>query len=361
MTRPATRLPPADIDGNSFLDLIFANGSPNELFLNQGAGNFIAGAQLGNADSRAVIVDDFDGDGVLDLLFANIDGPSIPYRGLGGGAFAAQNGIAVGPVVSVRSDDFSGDGLPDLIFGRETAVAPELPSNPLYFNTSTPGTIRFTPFGAPLGASPTMKIITGDISLDGLADIVALNGTGTHQIFVGSGNGSFNLNPEQFSAVGTRDGTLGDFNNDGRVDLAVGGTSGIDIFFNDGRGNLGAGDITTPVIQLTGADPVPVEVEGTYIDAGATATDEIDGILTDRIVTVNLVDTAVVGSYIVTYNVFDSSGNAATTVTRTVVVGVREGTGGGGGGSMSAGLLGLLTLLLYLSGGQLPRRTRSKS
>ena len=45
-----------------------------------------------------------------------------------------------------------------------------------------------------------------------------------------------------------------------------------------------------------------------------------DGVLTGSIVTVNSVNTAVVGSYTVTYNVHDSNGNAAVQVTRTVNV-----------------------------------------
>ena len=57
-----------------------------------------------------------------------------------------------------------------------------------------------------------------------------------------------------------------------------------------------------------------------YTDAGATATDNSDGDLTSSIVTVSTVNTAIVGSYTVTYNVSDTAGNAATQVTRTVNV-----------------------------------------
>ena len=49
----------------------------------------------------------------------------------------------------------------------------------------------------------------------------------------------------------------------------------------------------------------------------ATASDNYDGDITADIVTVNNVDTSVIGSYTVTYNVTDSSGNDATEVTRT--------------------------------------------
>ena len=82
-------------------------------------------------------------------------------------------------------------------------------------------------------------------------------------------------------------------------------------------------DTTIPVITLTGAAIVTIEVGTTYVDGGATATDNYDDdtALTASIVTdVSTVDTQTVGSYTVTYNVSDASGNAATEVTRTVNV-----------------------------------------
>jgi len=53
---------------------------------------------------------------------------------------------------------------------------------------------------------------------------------------------------------------------------------------------------------------------------GATANDDVDGDITNNIVTVNPVDTSKPGTYTVTYNVSDTSGNAATEVSRTVTV-----------------------------------------
>jgi hypothetical protein len=79
-------------------------------------------------------------------------------------------------------------------------------------------------------------------------------------------------------------------------------------------------DTTIPVITLNGTSPVTVECATTYTDAGATATDSCQGSLTGSIVVSNPVNTAVVGSYTVTYNVSDSSSNAAAAVTRTVNV-----------------------------------------
>ena len=74
-----------------------------------------------------------------------------------------------------------------------------------------------------------------------------------------------------------------------------------------------SGDTTAPVIVLLG-DP-ETEAGDTYIDAGATASDDRDGVITDQIVTVNPVDPSKLGEYTITYNVSDEADNAATQVT----------------------------------------------
>ena len=79
-------------------------------------------------------------------------------------------------------------------------------------------------------------------------------------------------------------------------------------------------DTTPPVITLLGSSPIDVEAGTAYIDAGATAWDAFEGDLTASIVTTNPVDTSTLGTYTVRYNVSDSSGNAATEVTRIVNV-----------------------------------------
>ena len=79
-------------------------------------------------------------------------------------------------------------------------------------------------------------------------------------------------------------------------------------------------DVTAPVITLLGVSSETVECTGSYTDSGATAFDVCDGDLTGFIVTVNPVNTAVPGTYSVTYNVSDAASNAAVAVVRTVHV-----------------------------------------
>ncbi|MGB1501570.1 MAG: immunoglobulin-like domain-containing protein, partial [Flavobacteriaceae bacterium] len=112
------------------------------------------------------------------------------------------------------------------------------------------------------------------------------------------------------------------------VDTSTVGTYTVTYNVSDASGNVAVPvtrtvnvvDTTAPVITLLGDTTVTIEVGTTYTDAGATATDNYDGDLTSSIAIVNNVDTSTVGTYTVTYNVSDASGNAADSVTRTVNV-----------------------------------------
>lgn len=81
-------------------------------------------------------------------------------------------------------------------------------------------------------------------------------------------------------------------------------------------------DTTAPSISILDNNPLTIEVGTTYTDAGASCVDTVDGnILPTSTSTVN---TVVPGSYTVTYNCVDLSGNAASVV-RTVNVVVISG------------------------------------
>ena len=82
-----------------------------------------------------------------------------------------------------------------------------------------------------------------------------------------------------------------------------------------------AEQVVTPVISLTGNATVTIEAGGNYTEQGAIASDAHD-VDTSPTVTVggDSVDASSVGSYTVTYNVTDASGNVASQVTRTVTV-----------------------------------------
>ena len=77
-------------------------------------------------------------------------------------------------------------------------------------------------------------------------------------------------------------------------------------------------DDTPPVIALMKPDTFTTTVGTSYIDAGATCTDDVDGPITPT--QTSTVDTSTAGSYTVTYSCTDAADNDATLVSRTVTV-----------------------------------------
>lgn len=336
----------ADFDGDGAVDLAFANTGANGVYLNRGASGFSRSADLGTDDSRDVVAADFDLDGRPDLVFANANGPSRYYRNLGGGAFAA--GVIVDSLGarSVAVGDFTADGRPDLVFGVRTDAAGP-PSNTVYRNDPGAGGVAQFVLASRLGAAPTARVLAADVDGDGTTDVVALNTTGTHQVYRGSGTGTFTLHPVQFGWPGVVGGALIKIGLDSAPDLGVAGATSSATFYNDGSGGFGLGDTTAPVIQVTGNAEVTVTFGTPYTDAGATAIDDVDGSVTAHLTVTNPVDTAVLGTYTITYQVSDSAGNVAQ-ATRTVHVTAREGVGGGGGGATDPVVAALLALLFLL-------------
>ena len=111
------------------------------------------------------------------------------------------------------------------------------------------------------------------------------------------------------------------------VDAAATGTYVITYDVTDAAGNAAAqvtrtvtvSDTTIPVISLQGANPFTVDCGTAYDDPGATVTDGCD---TNVAVVVDdsAVNTSQAGTYTVTFNAMDASGNSAVEVTRTVIV-----------------------------------------
>ncbi len=102
------------------------------------------------------------------------------------------------------------------------------------------------------------------------------------------------------------------------------GTTNVTCSATDDAGNTSTGsvavtvtDTTAPAITLTGDATMTVSAGSAFTDPGATATDLVDGAIA---VTISgTVNTAVPGSYTVTYTAADAKGNSAS-ATRTVTV-----------------------------------------
>ena len=79
-------------------------------------------------------------------------------------------------------------------------------------------------------------------------------------------------------------------------------------------------DNILPVITISVGNTMDLAINGSYVNPSATATDNVDGDISDAIVVAGTVDATIIGAYPVTYNVSDASGNAAEEQTLTVNV-----------------------------------------
>ena len=102
-------------------------------------------------------------------------------------------------------------------------------------------------------------------------------------------------------------------------------------------------DTTAPVIELNGPTSVSVAWGGPYTDEGATATDDVDSVVT--VIPSGAVNTSKPGVYTITFDAMDAAGNSANQVIRIVTVSAPSGT---------TGANGLSDLMRYALGGNVP-------
>jgi FG-GAP-like repeat/Abnormal spindle-like microcephaly-assoc'd, ASPM-SPD-2-Hydin/FG-GAP repeat len=219
-----------DFNGDGMLDL--ALGVPNFVSVCLGTGNTFQWFKCqrppssagGIAEPRYFAVGDFNGDGMLDLVVINDGSPGTVSVLLGdgaGGLTTKDNYVTGDHPSSLVTGDFNADGKLDL-------AVTTCGADP---NCGSPGTVsvllgdgggNFTLVSSPaVGLSPA-SVAVGDFNGDGKLDLaVGNNGSDTVSILLGDGKGSFTL---AFSAAtGSHPDSLavGDFNRDGRLDLVV--------------------------------------------------------------------------------------------------------------------------------------------
>ncbi|MDC0713400.1 DUF5011 domain-containing protein [Stigmatella sp. ncwal1] len=105
------------------------------------------------------------------------------------------------------------------------------------------------------------------------------------------------------------------------------GTTTVTLTCTDSKGNTDSCSATitvldknAPTLTLVGGNEQLECAPGTYADPGATAADVCEGNLSSKVAVSGSVNPGAVGHYELTYNVKDTSGNAATPVKRTVAV-----------------------------------------
>lgn len=116
----------------------------------------------------------------------------------------------------------------------------------------------------------------------------------------------------------------------GTVNSAVIGSYPIEYVATDSAGNVtrltrmvsvvadDTADTTRPVITLVGGNE-EIKVGDVWIEPGYSATDNVDGVITDRVDVIGVVNGAVAGAYTIMYTVSDIAGNVRT-ATRIVTV-----------------------------------------
>jgi hypothetical protein len=222
----------ADFDASGSLDLAMGNrinGAVGGFFMIlRGAenGTFAQPVSLGGvSDAEGVVTADFNKDGNTDLAAANFATNDVSiYLSNGNGAFAAAIPFGAGSGPSaLTTGDFNKDGNLDL------AVTDQVSSSIAILNGHGDGTFITPSFFLLTANFRPSSIVSGDFNNDGNTDL-AVAGPGAIALFQGDGAGSF-------QAAGTITGTssssspslarflnaltVGDFNKDGKLDIAA--------------------------------------------------------------------------------------------------------------------------------------------
>ena len=187
---------------------------------------------------------DFNGDGIQDLAVERANGTVTILLGNGNGGFTAASGnpLSTGATYAyIALGDFNDDGILDMALSSQSTndVRIFLGDGTGHFSAFTGSVIS-----SGSGTFPT-GIRTGDFNGDGIADLaVANHNSNTMSILLGDGTGHFTRASGTLPAVasGPYSFAVGDFNGDGKQDLAVpgSGSNNMTILLGDGTGHFSA-------------------------------------------------------------------------------------------------------------------------
>ncbi|MFY9646726.1 MAG: VCBS repeat-containing protein [Terriglobales bacterium] len=271
-------------DGN--LDYLVANmNSPATatVLLGNGNGTFTAVTQGGSPYSPPVgsipegaVVADFNGDGNLDLAFANSAGSGIGASdgvtvllGNGDGTFTAAASPTVSYGAAIAVGDFNGDGIPDLAVSNNASnvyvVTILLGNGDGTFNVGDS-------ISVPQWSINPQGIVAMDFNGDGKIDLAVtsanINSPQSDVVTILLGNGDGTFMHGQTYTTGERDQSLvgGDFNGDGMPDLAIANydDNTVTILLGNGDGTFIA---PTAPLPATGAGPFAI-VAGDFNNDG---------------------------------------------------------------------------------------------
>src|SRR5258706_493931 len=221
-----------DFNKDGKLDVASVNISANTVSVFLGNGNGTFGAPLTAATGAYpvhVAVADFDLDGKMDVVVADENCATPPcgmgsisvLRGNGDGTFRAkhdfQSNLSTGFVAVAN---FDRDGAPDVVAVNSEVF--DTYGTVGYFRNMGAGTFA-TPVEYTTGQAST-AVVVGDFNNDGKLDMAVLNSEGSNlTLEFGNNDGTFGNNGitySNFNFFGGPTGlAVGDFNNDGQLDF----------------------------------------------------------------------------------------------------------------------------------------------
>lgn len=250
----------ADLNRDGQADIVTANNQNNSVsvLLGNPDGTFKPKVDYpaGN-NPTGVVIADFNRDGKLDIAVSdycsvtscgNADGGYSILLGNGDGTFlATTTTVLSGNPIWIASADINNDGKLDLVISQNNPFSPGEFSVLLGTGSGTFGSAITT---TTIGAAP-FQLATGDFNGDGKLD-VALTVSNNIEVQLGNGNGTFSNG--FLINIGAPTGiNLADFNKDGKLDIAF--TAGAGGSFADIL--LGNGDGTFKPLQSFPVDGAP--------------------------------------------------------------------------------------------------------
>lgn len=194
--------------------------------------------------AAALALDDLDGDGATDLVVSttNSDGTLVAYRGQGDGTFGPPASVPLpGWSHDLVTGDVSGDGKPDAVVVVTTEIVDGKEARLLAVLQGL-GDGSFAPAETIEIAALPQRVVLADLDADGDLDIAASAqppdaAMDELHVLLNQGGGSFAPSVAYGTGYFAQGVAAGDFDGDGKVDLAVANGNGGDVSLYVGSGD----------------------------------------------------------------------------------------------------------------------------